>query len=545
MYPRWRSDAPGPRAASPAPGDSGLGQTRQDLFTEPLPDLEVQLSAELHGASWAVVCFVPEDTAWCDWIYRALNGYPLPPEVAGRITSGGQPRPDCLSIFPDRRDPSYLGLAPQALARSTYLIVVCSLQSAHDTVVDESIRAFKNAGGEQRIVALVVDGPPDPRQGELDRNPDFEWLPPWLRWRCDEKGFCPADRTEPRIVDARRGYATLPEVRDGLFAAVVDLEVAELERLDAFKRALPELLQVATFADPEMPPSLSTDFPVPPVRESSTHRDAVFMIGVALVLIVVAVVFGVRSFRELSADEPQSALAVTPRATPRASRFAVVPPIPAQQPETVQETLGEPVVPIANVAAVLSAGAPPAPAVIASVPSVSTSAPVTAPAPASDASPVAPPRLPQVSATQWAALTRVQPQTAVQSGGVAAPANPASTTDDAVLLDEVKTLERRGDETMAQRRTEDALDLYNTALSSALEYANRKGANPMAKDQVVMLQRKLGMLQLQNASTAEARTSYQQARKTLLQLKAQGVWSRDRAKQLDELESRLMSLPRD
>jgi len=50
---------------------------------------------------------------------------------------------------------------------------------------------------------------------------------------------------------------------------------------------------------------------------------------------------------------------------------------------------------------------------------------------------------------------------------------------------------------------------------------------------------------LQNASTAEARQTYQQARKTLLQLKQQGVWSRERDKALDELESRLLSLPRD
>ena len=59
------------------------------------------------------------------------------------------------------------------------------------------------------------------------------------------------------------------------------------------------------------------------------------------------------------------------------------------------------------------------------------------------------------------------------------------------LLDEVKTLERRGDEIMAERRTEDALDLYSTALDSAVEYAARKDANSAAKDQVVKLQRKL------------------------------------------------------
>jgi len=48
--------------------------------------------------------------------------------------------------------------------------------------------------------------------------------------------------------------------------------------------------------------------------------------------------------------------------------------------------------------------------------------------------------------------------------------------DDAVLLDEVKTLERAATRSCGAR-TEDALDLYSTALGSAIEYANRKGAN--------------------------------------------------------------------
>jgi hypothetical protein len=113
------------------------------------------------------------------------------------------------------------------------------------------------------------------------------------------------------------------------------------------------------------------------------------------------------------------------------------------------------------------------------------------------------------------------------------------------LLDEVRTLERRGDETMSEKRTEDALDLYHTALGSAEEYAARKNANPAARDQVVALYRKLGTLQMQNSSTAEARTTYLQARKMLLQIKSQGQWTRERAKALDEIESRLLSLPKD
>jgi hypothetical protein len=98
---------------------------------------------------------------------------------------------------------------------------------------------------------------------------------------------------------------------------------------------------------------------------------------------------------------------------------------------------------------------------------------------------------------------------------------------------------------MADKRFEDALDLYGTALKSAQEYAARKGANPNARDQVVKLLRKLGTLELQNASTAEARATYLQARKYLLQSKSQGQWNREHAKSLDEIESRILSLPKD
>jgi len=514
MNPSWRSDDSGPLPAVRTTADGHLGLTRQDLFAEPLPDLDQQLSAELSGASWAVVSFVPEDAAWCDWIYRCLNGYPLSVSLIGRITPHGFPRPDCLSVFPDRQDPTYEEQAAQALESSAYLIVVCSPHSAQAAAVEESIRVFKKSGGEERIIALVVDGLPDAQPGERLRAPGFDWLPAWLRWRCDEKGFCPADRSEPRVIEARRGLASLRQVRDALLTAVVDLEAGELQDLGIFNRPLPELPAVPTVVLSTMPQSFFTDIPVP-TPEPSVQRDAAFMIGTALVLIAVAVIFGIKSFRELSAEEPQSALAVGPRATPRIVRPAALPPMPVSEPRAE----AEPVAPVASVAAMLAASAPPAPA------------PVAAPRP----------NIPQFAPSQVFALTRVQPTPPAQA--VAAP--PVSIADDAVLLDEVKTLERRGDEIMAERRTEDALDLYSTALGSAIEYAARKGANPAAKDQVVMLQRKLGMLQVQNASTAEARTTYQQARKTLLQLKQQGIWSRERAKTLDEMESRLLSLPRD
>jgi len=527
MYPRWHPDEPG---HPHPPENGGLGLSRPDYFAEALPDLEQQLTAMLGGASWAAVSFVTEDAAWCDWIYHALNGYPLPASLVDRVTPHGFPRPDCLSIFPDRQDPDYHEHIAQALENSAFLVVVCSSHSAHHAVVDEHIRAFKNAGGDERIIALVIDGLPDERLGEHPRVENYEWLPAWLRWRCDEKGFCPADRSEPRIVDARRGHASLRQVRDALLTALVDMDSGELDRLGGFNRPLPEIQSLPTVHQTPMPKSLSPDFSVR-TPEPGSRRDATFMIGTAVALIILATIFGVKSFRELSADEPQSALAGIKRTTPMLARN--IAPVPAINPEPA------PIVELETAPAAMP------PVIVASAAPALADKPVAVPM-------IEPPVAPRANVPQWSpsqifATTRVQPEAVVSPLRAVVTSTPSSfsTTSDSVLLDEVATLERRGDEIMAEKRVEDALDLYSTALGSAQEYAARKGANPAAKDQVVMLMRKLALLQVQNASTAEARTTYQQARRTLLQLKTQGGWTRERAKQLDEMESRLLSLPRD
>ncbi len=530
MYPRWHPEDPGRSLPSE---NGGLQPARPDYFGETLPDLEQQVNAMLGGASWAVVAFAPEDAGWCDWVYRALNGYPLPTPLIDRVTPHGFPRPDFLSIFPDQQDPTYREHTPQALADSAFLVVVCSPHSAHSAAVDEQIRVFKLAGGEERIIALVVDGPVDERLGEHPQSQKFDWLPAWLRWRCDEKGFCPADRSEPRIVDARRGHASLRQVRDALLTALLDMDGGELARLGGYNRPLPETQSVPTVPKNQMPKSLTPDFSVPSTPEPRSHRDATFMVGTAVILIVLATIFGVKSFRELSADEPRSALAGIPRST-------------RSTPLLARNTGPQPMITV-EPAPLVESAPPPAtvpPVEVASVAHALADKPVAvpmSPAPAARAT------VPQLSPSEITATTRVEPAdvvSPVRAVVTNAPSTLASTSD-SVLLDEVATLERRGDEIMAEKRVEDALDLYNTALGSAQEYAARKGANAAAKDQVVLLMRKVALLQVQNASTAEARATYQQARRTLLQLKAQGGWTRERAKALDEMESRLLSLPRD
>ena len=295
MHPRWRSDQSGSSLAPASPGDGSPSSSRQDFFGEPLPDLELQLAAELGGASWAVVAFSPEDAAWCDWIYRNLNGHPVPASLADRVTPDGVPRPDCLSIFPDRRDPCYAERHPRALEQSTYLLIVCSPQSAHAEALDEQIRAFKKAGGEERILALVVDGPPEAQLGERPRaRHGATSASSWLRWRLEENGFRAAERSDPRIVDARRGYRSLKQVRDGLLAALVDVDAAELERLGGFAR------QVELVPSPEPPQAAKEPAMMSAATTAPTaivpRRGSKFTICMAVILIVVAVVFGTRSF---------------------------------------------------------------------------------------------------------------------------------------------------------------------------------------------------------------------------------------------------------
>ena len=106
----------------------------------------------------------------------------------------------------------------------------------------------------------------------------------------------------------------------------------------------------------------------------------------------------------------------------------------------------------------------------------------------------------------------------------------------------VVALHHRGDAAFNERRLDEALGFYEEAVDSATATPN---ASPDARAEAAVLCRKLGTLQLQMASTAEARASFVQGRKLLLALKSHGQWNGERAKTLSEIEISLRRLPRD
>ena len=314
MHPRWRSDQSGaPLAPAIARGAGARAVRAQDFFSRAVAGSRTATGRGMGGASWAVVAFAPEDAAWCDWIYRNLNGYPLPASLVDRVTPHGFPRPDCLSIFPDRRDPAYeeqLAARPgrQHLSHRRLLARIRRTPRPWTNRFAPSRRpAAKSASSRSSWTAR-----PTRNSANTRAPPQCDWLPAWLRWRLEENGFRAADRSEPRVVDARRGYRSLQQVRDGLLTALVDMDAAELERLGGL-RAPGGTCSVARAS---------------PRRKASSHDDravATAAIGCrpAAGLEIHdrhgrdpdcgGVVFGARSFLEITADEPASTLEVGPR----------------------------------------------------------------------------------------------------------------------------------------------------------------------------------------------------------------------------------------
>ena len=496
MYPRWQTDSQTAPQRTTTLSVPKPPASRIEFGPAPILDLESQLNAELDGASWAVAAFAPQDALWADWLYRNLNGYPVPPSMVGSATAHGLPRPDCVSLFPDRRDPQHAAHYAQALEKSGYLVVVCSPHSAHCAEVDAQICAFKSAGGEERIIALVVEGSPEGALEIAPKTPEPAWLPAWLRWRFADDAFGVADSGEPRIVDARPGRASLKEVRDILLAALLDVDAWELEVVGHLVRPV-EVVRAAP------KPSVIAPVVAVPVRPIARPRKSGSAILTAAICASVTLGTAWWSFGRIETDRTRTMAASVQVVAAKHARPVTVRAIEPQMP-------AEDFVP--------------APAQPATPPVVA----VPAPAPA--------PRAAQVAVLPVSAIQPVAPAVAT------AVAPPAPVEESATRI-AIIALHQRGDAAVSQRRPDDALGFYEEAVDNAR--ASAPNASPEAKAEAAVLCRKLGTLQLQMASTAEARASFVQGRKLLLQLKAHGQLNAERAKVLAEIDLSLRRLPRD
>lgn len=118
----------------------------------------------------AFISYSHADEAWARWLMRRLETYRVPPRLVGQEGSDGPIGARLGAFFRDRDEltaASDLGSTIRsALAESSALIVICSPAAAASRWVDAEVRAFRDSGRGDRILAFVVAGDPSQCKGE-------------------------------------------------------------------------------------------------------------------------------------------------------------------------------------------------------------------------------------------------------------------------------------------------------------------------------------------------------------------------------------------
>lgn len=211
-------------------------------------------SSALTGLKyWAFISYSHRDKAWGDWLHKGLERYKIPKSLAGRETERGEPVP--ARIFPVFRDREELPTAVdlgeiinRALEQSRYLIVICSPASARSQWVNQEIIEFKRLGGENRVLAIIVEGEPNASCGKPGFTKDQECFPEALRYKLGTDGQLSQEPTEPIAADARHHADGKSNALLKLVAGVLGVNYDDLKRRDEVLRRQRQRVAMATIS---------------------------------------------------------------------------------------------------------------------------------------------------------------------------------------------------------------------------------------------------------------------------------------------------------
>src|SRR6185437_7632899 len=186
----------------------------------------------------AFLSYSHADSAWCDWLHKALETWHVPSRLVGKQTAHGIIPRKLAPIFRDRDElPSAYDLnnkVAAALAQSESLIVICSPASAASRWVNEEVLAYKRLGRAERIFCLIVDG--EPNASELAGREAEECFCPALRFQLDDNGQPTHERTEPIAADARAGKDGKNNGKLKLIAGMLDVGFDALKQRELQRR---------------------------------------------------------------------------------------------------------------------------------------------------------------------------------------------------------------------------------------------------------------------------------------------------------------------
>ena len=191
---------------------------------------------------WAFISYSTTDKKWADWLHKALETYRVPKDLVGRVTREDSKIP--RRLFPIFRDRDELSSSAdlstairRALMQSRYLIIICSPRAAHSRWVDQEIRQFKQARGEDRVLCIIVDGEPHAASKPGLKEQD-ECFPPAVRFRVDQGAQVTSEPAEPLAADLRHGGDGKQPGLLKLVAGILQVSFDDLLRRDQRRRAL-------------------------------------------------------------------------------------------------------------------------------------------------------------------------------------------------------------------------------------------------------------------------------------------------------------------
>ncbi len=147
----------------------------------------------------AFISYSHRDARFARRFHADLEAWRVDRALVGRETPLGPVPRTVRPIFRDREDFAggrTVGDATRdALAASTFMIVLCSPDAADSDYVNEEIRVFKSMGRADRIIPVIVSGEPG--------DPERECFPKTLTREVGADGTLTGQLVEPLAADAR------------------------------------------------------------------------------------------------------------------------------------------------------------------------------------------------------------------------------------------------------------------------------------------------------------------------------------------------------
>lgn len=176
----------------------------------------------------AFISYSHQDRDWSAWLQRALESYRVPKRLVGSQGEFGAVTARLAPVFRDREDLSsasdLTSKVKESLESSESLIVICSPAAAQSPWVNEEIRYFRSLGREDRILALIVDGDPQPN------DPAQQCFPSALTINAD------GSPCEPLAADARKWADGKLLAKLKIVAGVLGIRLDELRRRNMQRR---------------------------------------------------------------------------------------------------------------------------------------------------------------------------------------------------------------------------------------------------------------------------------------------------------------------